>query len=179
VEVEQPSANRLISRLVWLGCGAAGLVLIASVATPAVRRLVAGTPERPLVNPDQPPPHWSSDQIQELIGEIQTARSVGLEPKDYGLAALRGELDRRGGPSLTEDSIQLDRLAETSALALAEDLSRRGMADHAQYDWHAEDRAAEPRLSQALRTALATGRVRAWLHGLRTPAAQPSPSQAG
>lgn len=173
VEVEQPSTNHLVSRLVWLGCGAVGLLLIASVASPAVRRLVTGTPpEVPLSNTDEPPPHWSPGQVGELIAEIKQSRSIGLEPKDYGIAALRGELDRLGGPSLSEGSVQLDRLAETSALILAEDLSRRGMADHAQYDWHAEERIREPRLTAGLHAALASGRLRGWLHSLRPPAPQ-------
>ena len=173
MEVEQPSTHRLVRRFLWLGCGAAGLMLVASVATPAVRRLITRAPEPlPASAIDQPPPHWSPERIGELIAGIQDARSAGLEPKDYGIAALRGELDRRGGPSLAEGSVQLDRLAETSALTLAEDLSRRGMADHAQYDWHAEDRVRQPRLVAALHDALAKGRMRAWLHSLR-----PSPSQ--
>jgi hypothetical protein len=177
VEVEQPSTNRLVSRLVWLGCGAVGLLLIASVATPAMRRLVSGTPQPlPVTNNDEPPPHWSSEQVGELIAEIKGARSVGLDPKDYGIAALRGELDRRGGPTLTESSVQLDRLAETSALVLAEDLSRLSMADHGQFDWHAEERVHEPRLTAALHTALAKGRLRPWLHSLRPPRPQQSSS---
>jgi hypothetical protein len=177
VEVEQPSTNRLVSRLVWLGCGAVGLVLFASMATPAMRRLIAGTPqERPTAIDDQQPPHWSSEQVGELIAEIETVRGVGLEPRDYGVAALRGELDRRGGPSLAEGSVQLDRLAETSALILAEDLSRRGMADHAQYDWHAEERVRQPRLTAGLHAALTAGRLRGWLHGLRQTAPRLSSS---
>jgi murein L,D-transpeptidase YcbB/YkuD len=179
VQVEQSSTNRLVSRLVWLGCGALGLLVIASVATPAVRRLVSSAPQPlPVTNSDEPPPHWSAGQVGELIVEINGARSVGLEPKDYGIAALRSELERRGEPTLTEDSVQLDRLAEASALVLAEDLSRLGMADHAQYDWHAE-RVREPRLAAALHAALAKGRLRAWLHGLRPPAPQLSSSQGG
>jgi hypothetical protein len=178
VEAEQPSTNRLASRLVWLGCGAVGLLLIASVATPAVRRLINGAPQPlPVTNNDEPPPHWSSEQVGELIAEIKHSRSYGLEPKDYGIAALRGELDRRGGPTLTEGSVQLDRLAETSALVLAEDLSRLGMADHGQFDWHAEDRVREPRLARALHDALAKGRLRPWLHSLRPTAPQISPGQ--
>jgi murein L,D-transpeptidase YcbB/YkuD len=176
MEVEQPSTHRLVRRLLWVGCGAAGLMLVASVATPAVRRLITRAPE-PLRAPaiDQPP-HWSPDQVGELIAGIQDARSAGFEPKDYGIAALRGELDRRGGPSLAEGSVQLDRLAETSALTLAEDLSRRGMADHAQYDWHAQDRVRQPRLVAALHDALAKGRTRAWLRSLRPSTPQLSSS---
>ena len=180
MEVEQPSTSDLVRRLVWLGCGAAGLLLLASVATPAMRRLSAGpTPQHPSPVGDEPPPHWSNEQVGELIAEIGTVRSVGLEPKDYGVAALRGELDRRGGPSIAENSVQLDELAETSALMLAEDLSRLGMADHDQFDWHAEDRAPQPRLAAGLHAALAEGRLRAWLHGLRSPAPRPSPSHTG
>jgi murein L,D-transpeptidase YcbB/YkuD len=180
VEVEQPSTNRLVSRLVWLGCGAVGLVLIAGAASPAMRRLMTRAPQQlPAPAADQPLPHWAPDQVDELIDEIQDVRSVGLEPTDYGLAALRGELDRRGGPSLTEGSIQLDRLAETSALVLAEDLSRQGMADHAQFDWHAEDRLKTSRFAAALHAALARRRVGAWLHGLRPHAPQLSSSHGG
>jgi hypothetical protein len=178
VEVEQPSTNRLVSRLVWLGCGAVGLLLIASVATPAVRRLIVGPSQPlPLSNTDELPPHWSVGQVGELIAEIKDSRSVGLEPKDYGIAALRGELDRRGGPSLGEGSVQLDRLAETSALVLAADLSRVGMADHGQFDWHADERVQQPRLTAGLHAALASGRVRAWLHGLRPSSPPLSVSQ--
>ena len=173
MEGESPSTNRLVSRLVWLGVGALGLVLIAGVASPAVRRMMAGPPEPPPApSADQPPPHWSGEQVGELIDEIQESRSAGLEPKDYGLAALRSELDRRDSPTLREGSIQLDRLAEASALNLAEDLSRRGMADHGQYDWHAEEGPRDPGLVAGLHTALARSRVGAWLHGLRAPAPQ-------
>ena len=177
MEVEQPSTNHFVSRFIWLGCGAVGLLLIASVATPAVRRLMVGPAQPlPLSNTDEPPPHWSAGQVGELIAEITDSRGIGLEPKDYGIAALRGELDRRGGPSLAAGSVQLDRLAETSALVLAEDLSRLGMADHAQYDWHAGERVKTPRLTAGLHAALASGRLRAWLHGLRPHASRLSTS---
>jgi hypothetical protein len=179
VQVEESSTHRLASRLVWLGCGAVGLLLIASVATPAMRRMANAPPQPPLSNTDEPPPHWTPDQLGELIAEIKDSRRLGLEPKDYGLAALHGELDRRDGPSLAAGSVQLDRLAETSALVLAEDLSRLGMADHGQFDWHAEDRAREPRLVAGLHAALAKGRLRAWLHGLRPTMPQPAAGHRG
>jgi hypothetical protein len=173
VEDDQPSTGRLSQRLVWLGCGAAGVILLAGVAT----RLMA-RPSEPAPAPARAelPPHWSTAQVEELIAGIQDARKVGLEPKDYGLAALRGELDRRGGPSLAAGSVQLDRLAETSAVNLAEDLSRRGMADHGQIDWRAHEPRASARLVAALHTALAQGRLREWLHGLRAPSPRTSPS---
>ena len=60
---------------------------------------------------------------------------------------------------------------------LAEDLSRLGMADHAQYDWHAEERVREPRLTAGLHAALAGGGLRAWLHGFRPVARQLSPNR--
>ncbi len=50
------------------------------------------------------------------------------------------------------------------------------MADHAQYDWHAEDRVRDPRLTAGLHAALGSGRLRAWLHSLRPAAPQLSSS---
>ena len=178
MEVEHASTGRLSQRLLWLGCGAVGLVLIASVATPAVRRLVGKEPQdNPAPAKAEAPPHWSTAQVEELITGIQDARKAGLEPKDYGLAALRGELARRGGPTLSAGSVQLDKLAETSALNLAEDLSRRGMADHGQVDWHRGERVHSARLIDALHAALAQGRLRAWLRSLRAPASSHPKSQ--
>jgi hypothetical protein len=75
--------------------------------------------------------------------------------------------------------VLLDRLAETAALVLAEDLSRRGVGDHAQFDCHAEERVREPRLTAGLHAALAKGRLRAWLDGLRPSTNQLSPGHGG
>ena len=180
MEVERTSTDRLTQRLIWLGCGAVGLALIAGAASPAVRRLIARTPQQnPVPAKIETPPHWSTEQVEELIAGIQDARSAGLEPKEYGLAALRGELDRRGGPSLSAGSVELDRLAETSALVLAEDLSRRDIADHGQFDWHGGERTQGASLVSALHNALVQGRLRAWLRSLRPPSWRLSPGHDG
>lgn len=180
---DQPSpTGRFSRRLLWLGCGVAGFVLVAGVATPAVRRLMAKPPQdSPAPAKPEPAPHWSTEQVEDLILGIEDARKAGLEPRDYGLAALRGELDRRGGPSLSAGSVQLDRLAESSALNLAEDLSRRGIADHGEVDWHRHERVHGAELIRALHAALAQGRLRAWLRSLPAPMpahpSGPQPSQ--
>jgi hypothetical protein len=65
---------------------------------------------------------WTPAEVRELIATIEHAEKLGLDPASYGLAALRSELDQsmtiwgRGG------SRQLDTLAQTSALALANDV---------------------------------------------------------
>ena len=178
MEVERSSPSPLAQRLLWLGYGALGLFLVAGVVTPTVRRLMARTPsDNPAAAQAGIPPHWSSEQVEELIAAIHDARKVGLEPGDYGLAALKGELARRGGPTLSAGSVQLDRLAEASALNLAEDLSRQAMADHGQIDWYGRDRAHDPHLVGALHAALAQGRLRAWLRSLRPQAGPHAPNR--
>jgi hypothetical protein len=180
MEVERGSTDRLVKGAIWLGCGAVGLALIAGVASPAMRRLLTRSAlPQPIPATDRPAAHWTPEQVGELIAGIQDARKVGLEPKDYGLAALRGELDRRDGPSLADGSVQLDRLAETSALALADDLSQHGRADQSQFDWHTPPRAKSPRIAAELHAALAQDRLRSWLRSLKAPTLPPVPRHAG
>ena len=89
--------------------------------------------------------HWSAGQVRELIGLVEEARGHGLDPADYGLAALRSELEQSATLYRSTGSRQLDALARASAVALARAYRRR-TPDEA-----------------GLATALRTNRLRAWI----------------
>jgi hypothetical protein len=94
---------------------------------------------------------WPPAQVRELIAAVEEARGHGLDPADYGLAALRAELDLCERLWETPGSRQLDMLARSAALALARDYRRRGAG---------QSRDVRP---EELDAALAAGRLRPWL----------------
>jgi murein L,D-transpeptidase YcbB/YkuD len=110
---------------------------------------------------------WSKPQVRELIDEIAAARAHGLDPSDYGLDALKGELVQTGELLEAGGGRQLDILADTAALALAGDY-RAGRSSNGQFDWH--DAPARAVGRDELRQALRRGQLRAWLRSLRPSA---------
>jgi hypothetical protein len=89
---------------------------------------------------------WSPEQVRELIRLVEESRLRGLDPDDYGLAALRSELDQSVTFYRTDGSRQLDALAHASAVALARAYRRQGPVDDA-----------------SLARALRTNGLRAWI----------------
>lgn len=69
--------------------------------------------------------HWTPDEVRDLIATIERSEKLGYDPSSYGLAALRSELDQSVLLWGRAGSRQLDVLAQTSALALANDVRRR------------------------------------------------------
>jgi len=92
---------------------------------------------------------WSPADVRQLMAVIEESDRNGLEPERYGLSALRSELDQSTELWGRAGTHQLDVLAGTSALALANDYRAR----------------AGVRLATAddIRGALAAGQLRAWL----------------
>ncbi len=126
-----------------------GLVAGALIAA------IAGSPSpaatRPIAIAHAPASYaWSPQQVRQLIVAIEEARRHGLDPADYGLAALRAELDLCEQLWNTPGSRQLDTLARTAALALANDYRRQAI------------RTAPVRPAD-LDAALGAGRVGSWL----------------
>jgi hypothetical protein len=94
---------------------------------------------------------WPPEQVRALIVAIDRSRRHGLDPAAYGVAALRAELVLCEQLWNTPGSRQLDTLARSAAMALANDYRRRGA-------WGAAPvRAAE------LDAALGAKRVGPWL----------------
>lgn len=156
--------HRRSSQLSLIGVILAGTVAamigsLASVSGPSMAE--------PLVRAERSGFAWSRSQVHELIEEIVAARAVGLDPSDYGLDALKGELVQTGELLGADGSRQLDMLADAAALALATDY-RAGRSRDRQFDWHGAPSLAIGRAE--LRGALARGRLRPWLQSLR-PAA--------
>ena len=121
-----------------------GAALIAATAAPAP------ADPRPLPAPQvQTSFAWSPTQVRELIGAIRKSRRAGLDPSDYGLAALRAELELCEQLWNTAGSRQLDTLARVSALALANEYRHRS--------------AVGPVRPAELDAALGTGHVGLWL----------------
>jgi hypothetical protein len=69
--------------------------------------------------------HWTLSEVRELITVIEGADKLGYDSSRYGLAALRSELDQSTSLWSRAGSRQLDILAQTSALALANDVRKR------------------------------------------------------
>lgn len=92
---------------------------------------------------------WSPSQVRELIAAIEESNGYGLDPRDYGIAALRAQLDLCDNLWNTPGSRQMDALARAAALALANEYRRRA--------------AAGPVRPAELDAALVAGRVRPWL----------------
>lgn len=73
--------------------------------------------------------HWTLDEVRDLIAAIERSEKRGYDSSSYGLAALRSELDQSVLLWGRSGSRQLDILARTSALALANDVRKRTGAD--------------------------------------------------
>lgn len=71
---------------------------------------------------------WSRQSAQDLIASIEGARAEGLNPRDYGLAALRRAA--AGG-----EGAALDLLADASANALAHDYYFGRVSDRTDMQW--------------------------------------------
>ncbi|MDB5663150.1 MAG: hypothetical protein JWN59_1488 [Sphingomonas bacterium] len=133
----------------WLGVAPLGLLAAALIATVAASPLAAD-PRVP-TPPARAAFAWSLDQVRALIGAIGEARRHGLDPATYGIAALRAELDLCEELWNTPGSRQLDTLARTAALALANEYRRVAAAQRG------------PVQPAELDAALAAGRVGIWL----------------
>jgi len=68
---------------------------------------------------------WDHAQVRELIIAIEQSRKDGFDPEHYGLAALRSELEQSLAIWGSTHPRQLSILAQTAALALANDYRRR------------------------------------------------------
>jgi murein L,D-transpeptidase YcbB/YkuD len=107
------------------------------------------------------PWRWQPAMVAALVDEIRASAAEGLDPAAYGAEALADHLVRTGG------SAELDRMAETAALALAHDYLLGRIANRAAFDWHIERTDADPsRLAGELARARAEGRVQPWLRSL-------------
>jgi len=149
--VRPVSKPRAGSRIV---VGAMGLALVAATSAfaPAVDGAAANgrSPTAPAQRFD-----WSKAQVQELIAAIEDSRTHGFDPADYGLAALRGELELCAELLNAPGSVQLDTLARSAALALASDYRRP----------RAQRRLQDQALAAELDAARRQGRLRAWFAG--------------
>jgi len=147
------------------------LILIAACAPIAIFALAgaigAGAPTPAaasgIVQPARPPIHWSPDALRVLTAEIEASRHLGLDPDDYGIAALRDEM--QGGPA----AAGIDHLATAAALHFALDLTAGGPATPGR---PSPPSAHEPAARAALQVQLAladtTGTLRAWFGRLRS-----------
>jgi len=105
----------------------------------------------PIAPPSAPAPaiRWSADDIRQLIAAIEQSEKSGFESRRYGLAALQSELEQTTDLWGRTGTRQLDALADTSALALANDHRyRAGLAPVAARDVDA---------------VLAEGNLQSWL----------------
>jgi hypothetical protein len=107
---------------------------------------------------------WTVDQVSILIAELMTVRKLGLDPADYGLPALRGELIQVREVLGASGSRQLDALADISALALASDYRAGRFAAAINVAQTPQLRA--PVNLVELHRALRSNRLRPWLHSL-------------
>jgi hypothetical protein len=135
-------------RRLVIASAAAALAGVAAIAAPASERPAGAT-----VRAEAGAFAWSPAQVRALIAQVEAARRHGLDPADYGLAALRAELELAERLWNTPGSRQLDTLARTSALALANDYRRAA-------------RAAAPVSPAELDAALGAGRVGPWLSAM-------------
>jgi hypothetical protein len=95
------------------------------------------------------PGRWSPDDVRQLIAAIEQSEKSGFESRRYGLAALQSELEQTTDLWGRTGTHQLDVLANTSALALANDHRyRAGLAPVAARDVDA---------------VLAEGNLQSWL----------------
>jgi hypothetical protein len=102
-----------------------------------------------VTGPAAPATRWSADDIRQLIAAIEQSEKSGFEARRYGLAALQSELEQTTDLWGRTGTRQLDALANTSALALANDHRyRAGLAPVAARDVDA---------------VLAEGNLQSWL----------------
>lgn len=72
---------------------------------------------------------WTLDDINKLISAIEDSEKQGFDGRRYGLAALKSEMEQTTELWGRPGTRQLDALASSSALALANDhRSRAGLA---------------------------------------------------
>ncbi|PZU06589.1 L,D-transpeptidase family protein [Sphingomonas sp.] len=133
----------------------AGSVPEAPVTAPAAA--VAGEAETVAPAP-APAPIWKKSAVKDLIGAIEASADQGLRPEDYGLAALKTELDAGEGPAL-------DAMAERAALTLAHDYQYGRVGDRADLGWHI-DRAGGTIDPIVLNAMVERGTVRGYLESL-------------
>ena len=93
--------------------------------------------------------HWKPAQVRQLMAVIEDSEDNGFEPERYGLAALRSELEQSSELWGRAGTHQLDVLARTAALSLANDY--RGKAG------------LRPASADEVDGALASGQLRSWL----------------
>lgn len=94
---------------------------------------------------------WTLDDIHHLIAAIEESERNGFDTRRYGLAALRSELEQATELWGRPGTRQLDMLANSSALALANDhRSRAGLA---------------PVTARDVDAVLAEGNLHSWLMG--------------
>jgi hypothetical protein len=95
------------------------------------------------------PIRWAPNDVRQLIAAIEQSEKSGFESRRYGLAALQSELEQTTDLWGRTGTHQLDVLANTSALALANDHRyRAGLAPVAPRDVDA---------------VLAEGNLQSWL----------------
>jgi hypothetical protein len=100
---------------------------------------------------------WTREEIVDLIAAIEQSRSDGLDPGQYGLAALRSELEQQSQLWGGTGTPQLDALAQTAALTLANDYRTRAGGSTAS--------------AGDLNAALNEGDLKGWITGSHTAAA--------
>ncbi|WP_116089822.1 L,D-transpeptidase family protein [Sphingomonas crusticola] len=142
----------------WLAAAAAAALLVPLTgAAPGAAEAQPGS-----VAVEQAPVagRWSSATAGQLIEAIEASRAEGLNPADYGLAALRRAAQGGQGPAL-------DALATSSALALAHDYYFGRVADRADMQWMIRRSAdEEAQLPARLDAAIETGKVGEFLQAL-------------
>ena len=150
--------------LLALFCAASALPFIAHAQQPATGTSVPVKVQPPVAAPAQapvaivepaplPPPFWSLQDAQELLGYIQDIGREGLDPADYDPAGLTAAL--RGG-----DPAALSRAATERYNRVSSDLALGHVRGKARIDWHIRDGDLdEARQDQLLRSALQMHRV--------------------
>lgn len=136
-----PSGIATMSMLVMMLTAAATGAFASHDRVPivSVAAQTAEAPERP----------WQPAQVRMLIATIEESEKRGFDPSRYGIAALRSELDQSTELFGRAGTHQLDVLARTAAIALADDYRRRLNA--------------RPVDAAELDAARRAGRLRSWL----------------
>jgi hypothetical protein len=115
----------------------------------APRERAGAFPVKADIASQQRPSRWTADDVRHLIAAIEESEKSGFDSRRYGLAALQSELEQTTELWGRPGTRQLDILANTSALALANDHRyRAGLAPVAARDVDA---------------VLAEGNLQSWL----------------
>ena len=109
---------------------------------------------------------WSLSNAMALLDLIDKAAGEGLDPGDYGAHALRVAIESG------RTGVELDGLANASALDLAGDYANGRVGDRESLDWYIAAPADPARLAAGLAEALDRDRLGAWRHGLLPDNAQ-------